>query len=388
MKSLNTATALNSLKTDVKKEPDLKVSVIVPVYNCEKYLHKCLESLITQTYKNIEIICIDDGSTDRSGEMLEFFAKKDDRIKVIKQKNKGVSAARNAGLDVATGDYISFVDADDFVSYNAYEILTEVADEHDLDMIIFGGNIVPWREEMRWAQDIMNTSYKHYEDYNGCRLIFEQPAAKPFLWLHFVKRSLFEKPTKIRFNEDMKLGEDQLFQFNYVPRTKNVMVIDDKLYNYRVGNAASAMSMYGARKVKKVECHFAVVENVIKDWKSQGYFDTNKDGIASWAANFMYWTIVNFPDSFKCKYAKRILEIFEKNGLECYVREEERWCMNEFKTFALNDKDDLSDIDRLNAKIAEEKRQITETLKSKAFNLGRKFTKKKDRLDLSRFNMK
>ena len=90
-----------------------KVSVIIPVYNVEKYLQKCLDSVINQTYKNLEIICVDDGSPDNSGGILDAYAQNDSRIIVIHQENAGVSAARNRGLDAATGEYIAFVDSDD-----------------------------------------------------------------------------------------------------------------------------------------------------------------------------------------------------------------------------------------------------------------------------------
>lgn len=97
-----------------------KVSIIVPVYNVENYLRKCLDSLINQTLKNIEIICINDGSTDNSLSILEEYASKDERIIVINQENAGVSSARNRGLEIATGEYIAFVDADDSVTPDCF----------------------------------------------------------------------------------------------------------------------------------------------------------------------------------------------------------------------------------------------------------------------------
>ena len=100
-----------------------KISVIVPIYNVEKYLEKCLESIINQTFINLEIILINDGSTDFSGSICEKYKNKDNRIILIHKKNEGLSAARNKGLSIATGDYISFVDSDDFLDLNMYEIL-------------------------------------------------------------------------------------------------------------------------------------------------------------------------------------------------------------------------------------------------------------------------
>ena len=97
------------------KKTNSKVTIIVPVYNVEKYLRKCLDSLINQTYKNLEIIVIDDGSMDSSGKICDEFAEKDDRVIVIHQKNAGVSIARNVGLDRMSGDYVTFVDSDDYL---------------------------------------------------------------------------------------------------------------------------------------------------------------------------------------------------------------------------------------------------------------------------------
>ena len=91
------------------------ITIIVPVYNVEKYLRRCLDSIIGQTYQNLEILCIDDGSTDSSGEICKQYAAQDERIKVLRQENHGVSAARNKGLDAATGEYIAFVDSDDYI---------------------------------------------------------------------------------------------------------------------------------------------------------------------------------------------------------------------------------------------------------------------------------
>ena len=100
-----------------------KVSIIVPVYNVEKYLSKCLDSIVNQTLKDIEIICINDGSVDNSQSVLEAYAKKDTRIKVINQENLGLSCARNKGIDIAQGEYIGFVDSDDWIDLEFYEEL-------------------------------------------------------------------------------------------------------------------------------------------------------------------------------------------------------------------------------------------------------------------------
>ena len=237
---------MDNMKKD-KKEYQPLISVIIPVYNAEKYIKKCLETLINQTYSNLEIICVDDGSTDHSVELLEIYAKKDDRIKIFTQKNAGPAAARNLALKKVTGEYISFVDADDFLQYNAYEILVNKLNENNFwELIIFGGNIVG--EANEYFSSILTTRYC---ERRNCKqdVIFKEKAAKPFLWLHLIKRSLLTWPNPIYFDESMKLGEDQIFQFQYVPRAKNILVIEDKLYNYRITQNASLMQLYNHRRI-------------------------------------------------------------------------------------------------------------------------------------------
>ena len=110
------------------------ISVIVPIYKSEKYLEKCIESIIGQTYKNIEIILVDDGSEDRCGEICDAYSLKDNRIKVIHKKNGGISDARNAGLDIATGEYIGFVDSDDYIANDMLETLLGLSKQYMADI--------------------------------------------------------------------------------------------------------------------------------------------------------------------------------------------------------------------------------------------------------------
>lgn len=118
------------------------VSVIIPVFNAEKYIKRALSSLVSQTYENIEIICVNDGSTDHSANILERMAESDNRVKVITQVNSGPAKARNTGLDIARGKYISFVDSDDFVDKEMYATLVNIAETQSADIIVFGGT--PW----------------------------------------------------------------------------------------------------------------------------------------------------------------------------------------------------------------------------------------------------
>ena len=115
---------------------DEKISIIVPMYNVELYLRKCINSILNQTYKNIEIILVDDGSPDNSGKIADAFAKMDSRIKVIHQENRGLCGARNAGLEVATGKYIGFIDSDDWISIDCLQLLFEACQQNDAQIAL------------------------------------------------------------------------------------------------------------------------------------------------------------------------------------------------------------------------------------------------------------
>ena len=112
-----------------------KISIIIPVYNAEKFLKRCLESVINQTYKNFEVICVDDGSKDNSSKIIEKIAKKDNRIILIKQKNQGVSIARNNAIEKSTGEYIMFLDSDDYMDKNMCEIMIKAINEYRVDVV-------------------------------------------------------------------------------------------------------------------------------------------------------------------------------------------------------------------------------------------------------------
>ena len=115
-----------------------KISIIVPIYNVEKYLDKCVSSILNQTFTDFELLLVDDGSPDRCGEMCDEYAKKDSRVKVIHRKNGGLSAARNSGIDAACGKYIGFIDSDDYIEENMYEHLYDVITKYDADIACGG----------------------------------------------------------------------------------------------------------------------------------------------------------------------------------------------------------------------------------------------------------
>lgn len=364
-----------------KKINDKLISVIIPVYNASDYLKECLDSILRQTYFNLEVLCVDDGSSDCSLDILKHFEKKDSRVKVFSQSNLGPSAARNKALNEASGDYISFVDADDYLESNAYEILMECASqEENWDLLIFGANLIGG--ENQWIQEKITTSFRQFLNARPGDVVFVEKCARPFLWLHFLKRELIEEPCRLRFNESLDLGEDQVFQFGYVPRAKNVMVIDQKLYNYRYTQNSSLMQLYNSRKIKKINTHFDLVSIVISDWKENGYYEKYKDDLWSWAVEFIFYSIIDFPAEFKREFAIRMIQYMEKNDVEIYLlNRSEIAHYNQMKEWAIDSTKLEDEMDCLIRQIEREKYEINETLNSKAYRIGRLFTRKKDKLD-------
>jgi len=201
------------------------LSVIIPVYNVEPYLEQCLDSVVNQTYKDLEIICINDGSTDNSLKILEKYQKKDSRIKLINQKNKGLSGARNAGLDVAKGEYIAFVDSDDYLELNAYEEAMKVMlTDKNVDLVEFRTNTFA---------DNNDTVLNNRANFANKRLFdtFSMNMHTGYVWNKIYKRLLLEK-YKIKFIPKL-LYEDAFFSYAYVLVSKHSVFINKQGYNYR-----------------------------------------------------------------------------------------------------------------------------------------------------------
>lgn len=214
---------------------DKLISVIVPVYNVEKYLKKCISSIISQTYKNIEIILVDDGSTDKSGIICERFSKKDKRVTVKHIENLGVSNARNIGIEISKGELICFVDSDDFLPNNSLEILYSnmINEQSDLSCgkwrKITGKGFFSNNYQTKFI-DTSNTEelieFLEIEEVNG-------PVAKLF------KRKIIEYGS-IQYKLGVTIGEDAIFNFEYIKCCERVSFVNNIVYNYNKLNSNSA----------------------------------------------------------------------------------------------------------------------------------------------------
>ena len=214
-----------------------KITVIVPVYNVENYLNKCLDSIITQTYKNIEIIVVNDGSTDASGEICKEFAEIDHRIIYIEQENAGLSAVRNTGLEIMSGDYVTFVDSDDWIEQAYLETLYKKIVEYQADIAV--GNYYSFNEsEGMFYFHILGDSYyeKVYDNVSIFENLYDSQEMKSFAlisaWGKLYKAGLFEQ---LRFDIG-KLGEDGYLNQKIYLLAEKIVYIHKGIYSYRIRN--------------------------------------------------------------------------------------------------------------------------------------------------------
>lgn len=214
------------------------ISVIVPVYNVEKYLKECIESIINQTYKNLEIILVDDGSPDNCGKICDNYAKQDKRIKVIHKENGGVSSARNKGLEACTGKYITFVDSDDFIELNFCEVMLKKIKETASDCIVSGYNRVYENK----SETIMNSQLQIINQMEFLQKILQVQLGMGFCHMKLWKSEIIIK-NNIKFDSQLLVGEDALFCMQASEYVQKVCLLDRALYNYRF-NTQSLVRKY------------------------------------------------------------------------------------------------------------------------------------------------
>lgn len=281
---------------------DSLISVIVPIYNVEKYLDRCVDSIINQTYKNLEIILVDDGSPDNCPKMCDDYAEKDSRIKVVHKENGGLSDARNVGMEVATGEYVSFIDSDDYISLDFYETLLETIVDNDSDIVECG--VVKFYEDNNfdeYSDDLKVTNYDTLYALDG--LINENPF-KQHVWNKLYKSNIvLDIPYAVG-----KLNEDEFWTYQIFGKAKKVTRINKTMYYYFQRGSSIMGNGYNIRRLDALEGKM----------NRQAYIEKNFPTLATKAkvdlygsCMFAYQSVLKFMTGNDKKKAGKIIKDYK-----------------------------------------------------------------------------
>lgn len=291
-----------------------KVSIVIPCYNVEKYIVECLESVVNQTLEDIEIICVDDGSTDNTGKIIDEYASKDNRFKVLHKENAGYGIAMNKGFDMATGEYIGIVEPDDYIEPEMYSTLYKKAKENNVDWIKadycrFKGEKGSYIKEI-WPLDINN---EYYNQIINPQEIIESFNFQMHTWAGIYNRQFIEK-YKIRHNETPGASyQDTGFWFQTLCYAKRIYIINDLFYMYRVDNPNA--SIKNKEKIFALQKEYEYIYNIIKNNKNFEKFVP-----IFWYRRFgsYMWNI----ERIEKKYKKLFLNVFRNEFITAYKKNE------------------------------------------------------------------
>lgn len=295
----------------------IKISIIIPIYNSEKYIKECLDSLVNQSLSDIEIICVNDGSTDNTLFILNKFAQNDSRVKIISQENSGQGKARNIGIDVAKGEYISFIDSDDFVDKDFCLKMYNRAHEDATDITMCCVQLFDNQNNCNLPDEEICLLKPFVNEFEDKCFSFEDTKQYYFDRIYGIAankifRTAFLKENNLKFPENIK-AEDYLFFYNYWIKVERANICYEKLYYYRKNNVSSdtstAVTTYGYCFLE----HFRSIEKIIKNagyWEELRipFLDKKISGIDYWYNR----TTKNFQPEFY----KMITEEYKRMDLD------------------------------------------------------------------------
>ena len=296
-----------------------KISIIIPIYNVESYLSRCLTSVVRQTLRDIEIICVNDGTKDASVDIVREYMKRDHRIRLIEKENGGISSARNVGLEQARGTQVLFLDSDDYLTNNACERIYEEYGGYNADITIFGSTPFPEiPEPEEWIPWKLDCEAAFYQEFVPAAL-FEERSAMPFVWNHaYSRKFLMEK--EIRFEEGVHLGEDMIFIQQSMPMAYGIRFMDDKLHYYRCSRPNSAMDYYDADKGKKLRCHVENQRIVSEYWREHGFLEKWGKEYLEWTVDFIVSDLIQYHPANQKELARQFLRDLEEFGVLNYKK--------------------------------------------------------------------
>ncbi|WP_299524526.1 glycosyltransferase family 2 protein [uncultured Methanobrevibacter sp.] len=284
-----------------------QISVVLPVYNVEKYLKQCLDSLINQTFDDFEVICVNDGSTDSSLNILEEYASKDDRFRIISQQNKGLSGARNTGMNYIKGNYLLFLDSDDWIEENALELLYNQVSNLDSEMIIFpyryyNQETGKYNENDFTKLNMFDSSIdnKNFNYKNIPEIVFRIPHESIKLYKVETLKKL-----AVKFPEGLNY-EDAYFFYKIFFKLNKVSIIRTPIYNYRI--RSDSICTTGSEKSFDIFKILTSIENFLKEDK---IYDELKDEFILFIVINLKFVYLRLNESFRNQYLREIKENYE-----------------------------------------------------------------------------
>lgn len=298
-----------------------KISVIVPVYNVESYLPQCIDSIRRQTFGDIEIVCVVDGSTDRSESILRLYEKVEPRMKIVVKPNGGLSSARNAGIEASSAPILMFVDSDDMLTPDACEVVCAAFESCDTEVVTFGARCYPAFDATAWLNEVLSPRDAYYSSFDTA-ILFEEKS-RPFVWRTAVSAELLKR-TGLHFDESVLFGEDQIFHFEVYPEAQGVTFLSNKLYDYRPMRPDSLMATRSADKHRKYCEHIVIVDRICAAWKRKGLLDAHASELLDWIADFLLYDCMTTTDETciaMCEGLKELLPRWftrsDLEGMEC-----------------------------------------------------------------------
>lgn len=290
----------------IEKMP--KISIIVPVYNVEDYIEKCIKSILNQVFTEFELILVDDGSTDNSGNICDKYAEKDNRIIVIHKENGGISSARNIGLNIAKGEYIAFVDSDDYINKNMYHTLYNLIIKTQSDIAMCNYKTISKDEEVNLNEDQIINSHdiKCINNIQYLNNLYGKDKVKYIvMWNKLYKNEIFRK---LRF-KDSRIEEDEFIIHHVLYLSDKIVYIDKNYYYYMQRNNSIVGSKYNLKRLDKIYA----LEDRIEFFKEKKLVDLYNKAVKDYIDVFFwnYYEMKKEINGYK-KEIKNIMKSYNK----------------------------------------------------------------------------
>ena len=293
-----------------------RLSVIVPVYNAQAFLGECLDSLRNQDFDDFEVLCVDDGSTDASRAIIESYAGLDARFRLVSQENGGPSAARNAGIREAGGDYLTFLDSDDLLEPGALRCIADHLASDVYDALVFGWNYFPADQAdgyVRAHADVRDAVYPAF-----CSALVLDEMTSPYLRIA-VRRSVLEA-CGVLFDEGLRIGEDAQFLLSLYPHLENVKLASDKLYRYRIPRSGSLMADNVRSDVDQIICDLDMSVSLFGSWNRAGLLEGHAATLMEWFVKAVLYTILRQPPETRRPFLTLVKQLWTAHLPESRLR--------------------------------------------------------------------